>query len=195
MNKSSERIVIFVTPAQKLAISTSAQRLGISVSELIRRAVLEFDATGDQVKAASIVDRLHAPQAPNALNETLRRVAKTAPAARHAAPAASGGETPGDGNPARASLGASVARALAKANDETHFTQEAVERVTAKKAAEQTRPRAKAAAAKTTALKAAVPEPAAPNTRIDADSSGAEVASDSAGDNTSGSPEEGGSFA
>jgi hypothetical protein len=143
----------------------------------------------------SIVDRLHAPQAPNALNETLRRVAKAGAAARRAVPAASGGETPGDGNPPRASLGASVARALNKANDDTHFTQEAVERVTAKKAAEQARPRGKAAAAKTTALKSAVPEPAAPNARIDADGPGAEVASDSAGEDTAGSPEEGGSFA
>jgi hypothetical protein len=189
MNKSSERIVIFVTPAQKLAISTSAQRLGISVSELIRRAVLEFDATGDQVKAASIVDRLHAPQAPNALNETLRRVAKAAPAARQDVPAASG-ETPGDGKAPRVSLGASVVQALAKANDDTRFTQEAVERVTAKKAAEQARPRGKAAAAKL-----APPKPDAPHAPVDADGSSAEVASDSAGNDGSGSDEEGGSFA
>ncbi|WP_242540190.1 plasmid mobilization protein [Trinickia mobilis] len=189
MNKSSERIVIFVTPAQKLAISTSAQRLGISVSELIRRAVLEFEATGDQVKAASIVDRLHAPQAPNALNETLRRVAKGAPAVRHAAPAASA-DRPDDGTPPRASLGASVARAIAKANDETRFTQEAVERVTAKKAAEQTRPPAKAAAPK-----AVPPKLSPPQARIETDGSGAEVASNSADGDVPGAAEEGGSFA
>ena len=179
MNKSSERIVIFVTPAQKLAISTSAQRLGISVSELIRRAVLEFDATGDQVKAASIVDRLHVPQAPNALNETLRRVAKAAPAGRHVVPAVSG-EMQGDGKPPRTSVGASVAQALAKANDDTRFTQEAVERVTSKKAAEQTRSRAKAAT---------------PKAPVNADGSGSEVTSNSADDEGAGSSDDGGRFA
>ena len=183
MNKSSERIVIFVTPAQKLAISTSAQRLGISVSELIRRAVLEFDATGDQVKAASIVDRLHAPQAPNVLNETLRRVAKAAPAGRHVVPAVSGemqGATPGDGKPPRPSVGASVAQALAKANDDTRFTQEAVERVTSKKAAEQTRSRAKAAT---------------PKAPVNTDGSGSEVTSNSADDDGASSTDDGSRFA
>jgi NAD(P)H-hydrate repair Nnr-like enzyme with NAD(P)H-hydrate epimerase domain len=61
MNKPSERIVVFVTPAQKRAIAASAEELGISVSELMRRAVLSFGATSEQVKAASLVDRLRAP--------------------------------------------------------------------------------------------------------------------------------------
>jgi hypothetical protein len=75
MNKPSERIVVFVTPAQKLAIASTAERLGISVSELMRRAVLSFGATSEQVKAASIVDRLNAPREPDALNAALQRVA------------------------------------------------------------------------------------------------------------------------
>lgn len=75
MNKPSERIVVFVTPAQKLAIASTAERLGISVSELMRRAVLNFGATSEQVKAASIVDRLNAPREPDALNAALQRVA------------------------------------------------------------------------------------------------------------------------
>jgi hypothetical protein len=78
--KPSERIVVFVTPAQKLAISNTAERLGISVSELMRRAVMTFDVTSEQVKVAGIVDRLSAPKAPDALNVALRQVAERAAA-------------------------------------------------------------------------------------------------------------------
>ncbi|HEY3600170.1 MAG TPA: hypothetical protein VGL08_21980 [Paraburkholderia sp.] len=77
MNKPSERIVVFVSTAQKRAISATADELGISVSELMRRAVLSFGATSEQVKAASIVDRLRAPREPDALNEALQRVARS----------------------------------------------------------------------------------------------------------------------
>jgi hypothetical protein len=96
MNKPSERIVVFVTPAQKRAISATADGLGISISELMRRAVLAFSATSDQVRAASIVDRLNAPREPDALAQVLRRAAKplrtgrAAPLRHAAAPA---GET------------------------------------------------------------------------------------------------------
>ncbi|HZZ11970.1 MAG TPA: hypothetical protein VFE79_14880 [Paraburkholderia sp.] len=76
MNKPSERIVVFVTTAQKRAITSTAENLGISVSELMRRAVLSFGATSEQVKAASIVDRLRAPREPDALNAALQRVAR-----------------------------------------------------------------------------------------------------------------------
>ena len=85
--KPSERIVVFVTPAQKLAISNTAESLGISASELMRRAVMSFDATSEQVKVAGIVDRLHAPRAPDPLNVALRQVAERA-AAREARDAA-----------------------------------------------------------------------------------------------------------
>ncbi|MEM5344775.1 plasmid mobilization protein [Paraburkholderia azotifigens] len=88
MNKPSERIVVFVTPAQKRAISATADNLGISVSELMRRAVLSFGATSEQVKAASIVDRLRAPREPDALNEALQRVARASKHLRQATPAA-----------------------------------------------------------------------------------------------------------
>jgi hypothetical protein len=76
MNKPSERIVVFVTPAQKRAISATADGLGISISELMRRAVLAFSATSDQVRAASIVDRLNAPREPDALAQVLRKAAR-----------------------------------------------------------------------------------------------------------------------
>jgi hypothetical protein len=85
--KPSERIVVFVTPAQKLVISKTADDLGISVSELMRRAVLNFNATSEQIKAAGIVDRLRAPKAPDPLNAALKSVAAKA-AAREAREAA-----------------------------------------------------------------------------------------------------------
>jgi hypothetical protein len=88
MNKPSERIVVFVSPAQKRAIAATAEGLGISVSELMRRAVLNFGATSEQVKAASIVDRLRAPREPDALNAALQRVARSAKANREARPPA-----------------------------------------------------------------------------------------------------------
>jgi hypothetical protein len=88
MNKPSERIVVFVSPAQKRAISNTAEELGISVSELMRRAVLNFGATSGQVKAASIVDRLRAPREPDALNAALQRVARSTRAGREALPPA-----------------------------------------------------------------------------------------------------------
>jgi hypothetical protein len=90
--KPSERIVVFVTPAQKLAISKTADNLGISVSELMRRAVLNFNATSEQIKAAGIVDRLRAPKAPDALDVALKSVAAKA-AAREARAAASAANT------------------------------------------------------------------------------------------------------
>ncbi|MGF6772101.1 hypothetical protein P3T18_004589 [Paraburkholderia sp. GAS199] len=86
MNKPSERIVVFVTTAQKRAIAATAESLGISVSELMRRAVLSFGATSEQVKAASIVDRLRAPRAPDALNAALQKVARGTRHARAALP-------------------------------------------------------------------------------------------------------------
>ncbi|CAH2807302.1 MAG: hypothetical protein CBARDMAM_5303 [uncultured Caballeronia sp.] len=83
--KSSERIVVFVTPAQKLAITSTADGLG--VSELMRRVVLSFNATSEQVKVAGLVNRLRAPKTPDPLNVALRQVAERA-AAREARDAA-----------------------------------------------------------------------------------------------------------
>jgi hypothetical protein len=100
MTKPSERIVVFVTTAQKRAITTTAASLGISVSELMRRAVLSFGATSEQVKAASIVDRLHAPRAPDALNAALQRVARGTRHARAAVPPALQARTGSAGEPA-----------------------------------------------------------------------------------------------
>ncbi|SIO46172.1 hypothetical protein SAMN05444172_2040 [Burkholderia sp. GAS332] len=111
MNKPSERIVVFVTTAQKRAIASTAENLGISVSELMRRAVLSFGATSEQVKAASIVDRLHAPRAPDALDAALQRVARGTRHARAALPAAL--QTRGDTESAAPAPGAAASQAEA----------------------------------------------------------------------------------
>ncbi|KXU88874.1 hypothetical protein CR51_34045 [Caballeronia megalochromosomata] len=113
--KPSERIVVFVTPAQKLAISKTADTLGISVSELMRRAVLNFNATSEQIKVAGIVDRLRAPKAPDALNAALKSVADKA-AAREAREAA-----------ASATKRAAQARTMPKAQSGPADTEEETE--------------------------------------------------------------------
>lgn len=74
--KPTERIVVFVTPAQKLAITSTADALEISVSELMRRAVMNFNATSKQVKVAGLVDKLSGPKSPDPLAAVLRQVAE-----------------------------------------------------------------------------------------------------------------------
>lgn len=86
MNSSSERLVVFVTPAQKRVLAARAARLGVSLSELVRRALLAFDDTGEEVRAAGLVDRLGAAQSRIAESDTLRRLA-----AGQANPGSSGG--------------------------------------------------------------------------------------------------------
>jgi hypothetical protein len=75
MNSSSERLVFFVTPAQKRVLSARAARMGISLSELVRRAVLAFEDTGQEVRAAGLVDRLAAASEASR-NDPLRRLAQ-----------------------------------------------------------------------------------------------------------------------
>ncbi|HEY1996333.1 plasmid mobilization protein [Paraburkholderia sp.] len=142
MNKPSERIVVFVTPAQKRAIAASAEQLGISVSELMRRAVLSFGATSEPVKAASIVDRLRAPREPDALNEALQRVANGTRHAPAALPAVAkknaAAAKPADARPASEPLlPADVLAALVRTPEEEEAIAEAevVARVTAAEAA------------------------------------------------------------
>ncbi|CAN7331023.1 hypothetical protein LJR230_001714 [Trinickia sp. LjRoot230] len=121
MNSNRERIVVFVSAAQKRALATRAQSMGISVSELVRRAVLAFDETAGDVRAAQIIDSWRTPHAPDALDETLRRIARVAAAAdaseriestARVTPAAVEAECepPGDS----LSVAAAVARALAQ---------------------------------------------------------------------------------
>ncbi|MGN6668152.1 MAG: hypothetical protein ACTHKH_14480 [Trinickia sp.] len=75
---SSERLVVFVTPAQKRVLAARAERMGISLSELVRRAVLAFDETGQEVRAAGLIDRLGAASEAS-LRDPLRRLAQAAP--------------------------------------------------------------------------------------------------------------------
>jgi hypothetical protein len=142
MNKPSERIVVFVTPAQKRAITASAEELGISVSELMRRAVLNFGATSEPVKAASIVDRMRAPREPDALNEALERVARGTRDACAALPAVlkKGAHSAAASEPQAAHeplLPADVLAALVRTPEEEQAmaNEEAVARVAAAKAA------------------------------------------------------------
>jgi hypothetical protein len=141
MNKPSERIVVFVTPAQKRAITASAEELGISVSELMRRAVLSFGATSERVKAAGIVDRMRAPREPDALNEALERVARGTRDAQAALPAVlKKGSPAAMGEPQAAHdplLPADVLAALVRTPEEEQAMadEEAVARVAAAKAA------------------------------------------------------------
>lgn len=75
---SSERLVVFVTPAQKRVLAARAQRMGISLSELVRRALLAFDETGGEVRAAGLVDRL-GPAAIARRDDVLRHLAQSEP--------------------------------------------------------------------------------------------------------------------
>ncbi len=88
MKNSSERLVVFVTSAQKHAVTTRARELGVSVSELLRRALLAYDGTAEQVRAARIVGNWRAEQSIDTLNETLRQIAHVTAAARLTVPAA-----------------------------------------------------------------------------------------------------------
>lgn len=73
MSQSSERLVVFVTPAQKRVLAARAQRMGISLSELVRRALLAFDDTGEEVRAAGLVDRLGAAAHHHIVDDDLLR--------------------------------------------------------------------------------------------------------------------------
>ena len=154
MSKSSERLVVFVTPAQKRAILSTAQRLNVSISELLRRALLEYEATGQQVRTANIVDRLHAAQTGDALNATLQRVAhglaqRAQTQANTDAKTLAPSETP-DPNASALSVAATVARVLAAKAEA-----EAKRKVGAEKRAKKQAEREKEKAAKAEALAAA----------------------------------------
>ncbi|RDU99140.1 hypothetical protein [Trinickia dinghuensis] len=133
MSQSSERLVVFVTPAQKRVLTARAASMGISLSELVRRAVLAFDETGQEVRAAGLVDRLGAASEASRKSDTLRRLAQgqaQAPAQaepRERAAAAPGGtprksggapshgadpSDPAADSPAALPVAAAVARAL-----------------------------------------------------------------------------------
>ena len=126
MNSSSERLVFFVTPAQKRVLAARAARMGISLSELVRRAVLAFDDTGEEMRAAGLVDRLAAASEASR-NDTLRRLVQEQTSERERAgipAAAASGKTEtaaadeacqADSTPADCSSSLPVAAAVARA--------------------------------------------------------------------------------
>lgn len=120
MNAPSERLVVFVTPAQKRVLAARAARMGISLSELVRRAVLAFDDTGQEVRAAGLIDRLAAASAARG-DDTLRRLAQARPDERdRSRPLSTEGSAPSSApgaltnEPAAAPVAAAVAQALAQ---------------------------------------------------------------------------------
>lgn len=106
---NSERLVVFVTPAQKRVLAARAARMGISLSELVRRAVLAFDDTGQEVRAAGLIDRL-GPASEASLRDPLRRLAQAAPREheRGSAIASTGSAAPGEAGHAAAADGEAV---------------------------------------------------------------------------------------
>jgi hypothetical protein len=136
MNSSSERLVVFVTPAQKRVLAARAARLGVSLSELVRRALLAFDDTGEEVRAAGLVDRLGASQSRIAESDTLRRLAagQATPGSAgstgtqgspHAAAPLTDETLPDEDETAALPVAAAVARALAaQANGEAEAAQD-----------------------------------------------------------------------
>lgn len=93
-HQSTERIVVFVTPAQKRVLAARAASVGISLSELVRRAVLAFDDTGEEVRAAGLVDRLSAAPSRAADSDALRRLAAGQTGEAPGSPAAARGQRP-----------------------------------------------------------------------------------------------------
>lgn len=119
---SSERLVVFVTPAQKRVLAARAARMGISVSELVRRAVLAFDDTGQEVRAAGLIDRLGAASEASS-SDPLRRLAQAgqhgsqhgSPVSGRAAPAPGEAVHPADTAAADDDTVLPVAAAVARA--------------------------------------------------------------------------------
>lgn len=59
MGTATERIVVQVTPTQKKAISSTAKRLGLNVSELMRQAVQSFQPKSDEGDLDALIDRIN----------------------------------------------------------------------------------------------------------------------------------------
>lgn len=80
MAGATERIVVQVTPIQKRAIASTAERLGLPVSELMRRAAQTFTpATDDEQDILALVDRVNAStqEANDALDDALSFIAES----------------------------------------------------------------------------------------------------------------------
>jgi post-segregation antitoxin (ccd killing protein) len=73
MAAASERIVVQVTPLQKRAIVSTAKRLGLNVSELVRQAAQGFTPSSDEAEMDRLVERVNAStlEASRALDDAL----------------------------------------------------------------------------------------------------------------------------
>jgi phosphate uptake regulator len=76
---ATERIVVQVTTGQKRAITQTAKRLGLNVSELMRQAVQGFTPSDDEQEILALVDRVNVStkEANSALDDALSFVAES----------------------------------------------------------------------------------------------------------------------
>jgi uncharacterized protein (DUF1778 family) len=58
MSTATERIVVQVTPSQKKSIASTAKRMGLNVSELMRRAVEGFAPLEDERQFEALLERV-----------------------------------------------------------------------------------------------------------------------------------------
>ncbi|CBJ44348.1 hypothetical protein LBW59_00355 [Ralstonia solanacearum] len=79
MAATTERIVVRVTTAQKRAIVSTAKRLGLNVSELMRQAIQDFTPPEDEREINAMIERVNAStkEASNALDDALSFVAES----------------------------------------------------------------------------------------------------------------------
>ena len=77
MAAATERIVVQVTTVQKRAIASTAKRLGLNVSELMRQAAQGFTPSDDEQEIAALIERVNAStkEANDALDDALSFVA------------------------------------------------------------------------------------------------------------------------
>jgi hypothetical protein len=79
MAAATERIVVQVTPVQKRAIASTAKRLGLNVSELMRQAAQGFTPSDDEEDINALISRVNAStqEANDALGDALSFVAES----------------------------------------------------------------------------------------------------------------------
>ncbi|MEX3960126.1 hypothetical protein [Trinickia sp. EG282A] len=79
MAAATERIVVQVTPVQKRAIASTAKKLGLNVSELMRQAAQGFTPSEDEQEILALVERVNASsqEANDALDDALSYVAES----------------------------------------------------------------------------------------------------------------------
>ena len=79
MAAATERIVVQVTTLQKRAIASTAKRLGLNVSELMRQAAQGFTPSDDEQEINALIERVNAStkEANDALDDALSFVAES----------------------------------------------------------------------------------------------------------------------